>query len=161
MKKLKYLEEEMSTIHKDDEDNSYVPVEKGVGEDGTSKLVPLYEVTYDFVGNRKRIAELQVEEVKIRRVLNEFNTKTKVVGYDYNVNEGLVRLAQLKCEVKHLTAMLDKGRYHRDSYRSETSMAAYECDTARRTLRELQQQLSALQVAIDKTNLNSVIEYVD
>ena len=94
-------------------------------------------------------------------MLNDFNTKTKVIGYDFNINEGLVRLAQLKEEVRHLTAMLNKGRYYRDNYRTETTMAAYNYEIARATLRELQQKLSAIQVAIDKTNLNSVVEYVD
>ena len=161
MKKLKYLEEEINAIYRDDAESSYVPVDKVLTEDGTRKIVPLYEITYDFEENRKRIEELNKQEVKIRRVLNDFNTKTKVIGYDFNINEGLVRLAQLKEEVRHLTAMLNKGRYYRDNYRTETTMAAYNYEIARATLRELQQKLSAIQVAIDKTNLNSVVEYVD
>ena len=161
MKKLKYIEEEINDIHHDDETKSYVPAEN-CREEGAAKYCPIFESGYDFEGNRGRIKELHEEEIKIRRVLNEFNQKTTVEGYNFNINEGLIRLAQLKGEVKILTNMTKRGQYMREGYSRETiSMAVYKLDQAKCALKEAQRNLSALQVAIDKTNLNSSIEYQD
>lgn len=160
MKKLKYIEQEIDDIHRNDEQESYVPVERS-NEDGRVKYVPAYESTYNFLNNRRRIGELYKEEAKIKKVLNEYNQKTKVSGYSFNINEGLIRLGQLKSEVKTLTNLSKHGLFIRDGYREGVRKATFEYDEVKEELRKAQKELSALQVAVDRTNLFSEIEYQD
>ena len=161
MKKLKYIQEEINLIHREDENKSYVPAEKN-RDSGVARYSPLIDSDYDFMGNRNRVKELHDEELKIRRVLNRFNHMTLVNGYSFTLNEGLIRLAQVKGEVTALTNMTKRGQYIHDAYnRDSVCMAVYNLDEAKEALKTAQRELSALQVAIDKTNLNSEIEYED
>ena len=159
MKKLKYIEQEISDIHRNDEKDAYVPIIENTDKDGHKTLTPAYEVIYDFAGNRKRINELYEEELKIKRALNEHNQKTNVNGYDYSISEGLIRLAQLKQEIKTLTSVSREGMYIRDGYRDSTKKATYNPTEVKEALRKAQHELSQLQVAIDRTNLMENIEY--
>lgn len=162
MKQLKFIQEEIATIHQDDNNKSYVLVEKVTDDNNKSKLVPLYAEEYNFLNNRNRINDLYLEERKIRNLLSIFNTKTLVIGYDFNINEGLVRLAQLKEEIKVLTNLARKSQYESTTnYRNNEVIiykVSYDIDEAKNYLRKAQKEMSALQVAIDKTNLNSQIE---
>ena len=160
MKKLRFIEQEINTVYDEDEKMAYVPAEKATDENGNVRLTPVYTASYDFVANREKVKELQQEEIKIRKVLSDFNYKTKVMGYDFTINEGLIKLGQLKSEVKIISNMVKKGQYVKDAYSRENySLAAYDLTTAKNILKEIQKELSALQVALDKTNLNSNIDY--
>ena len=165
MKQLKFIQEEITTIHQDDNNKSYVLVEKVTDDNNRSKLVPLYAEEYNFLNNRNRINSLYIEERKIRNLLSIFNTKTLVIGYDFNINEGLVRLAQLKEEIKVLTNLARKSQYESTTnYRNNEVIiykVSYDIDEAKNYLRKAQKEMSALQVAIDKTNLNSQIDIED
>ena len=165
MKQLKLIQEEIATIHQDDNNKSYVLVEKVTDDNNKSKLVPLYAEEYNFLNNRNRINDLYLEERKIRNLLSIFNTKTLVIGYDFNINEGLVRLAQLKEEIKVLTNLARKSQYESTTnYRNNEVIiykVSYDIDEAKNYLRKAQKEMSALQVAIDKTNLNSQIDIED
>lgn len=155
MKKLKYISQEILNVYSDDGDNAFVPMDKN--EDGV--LTPMYETTYDFRRNRNRIKELHEEEIKIKNLLNEFNQNNNVDGYPFNVNEGLIRLAQLKKEISTLTNMNKSGLYVRDRYGDNIRKGVFELNEVKEELRKAQSELSKLQVAIDKTNLMSQIEY--
>ena len=150
MKKLKFIQVEINDIHNQDNEKSFVPVK----ESGES-----YESEYDFASNRARIKELHDEERNIKRLLNRFNTETLVAGYDFSIAEGLVRIAQLKGEITVLTNITKEGKYSFDSYRAPVRKATFDVQEAKELLRQYQRELSALQVAVDKTNLNSTIEY--
>ena len=110
----------------------------------------------------KKVKELFDEERKIKNVLNTFNNNTLVDGYDFNINEGLVRLAELKKEISTLTILAKKTQFFSTTnYNREVSVykSCYNIEDAKNILKETQRELSALQVAIDKTNLNSSIEF--
>ena len=155
MKRLKTIEEDIKEIHSNDDESSFVPVEKYCDE-----LITLYEATYDFELNRSKILELYEEERKIKNVLSNFNNNTKVYGYNFNINEGLIRIAELKEEIKVLTNLAKRTKYFYD-YRtlSSLNLISYDLDVVKQKLREYQKELNALQVAIDRTNLNSKVEY--
>lgn len=165
MKQLKFIQDEIATIHQDDNNKSYVLVEKVTDDNNKSTLVPLYAEDYNFLNNRNRINSLYEEERKIRNSLSIFNTKTLVIGYGFNINEGFVRLVQLKEEIKVLTNLARKSQYESTTnYRNnEVTIykVSYDIDEAKNYLRRAQKELSALQVAIDKTNLNSQIDIED
>lgn len=160
MKRLKYIENELDDIHTSDENNSSVPVVETV-IDKQTKLAELYESTYNFDENRARVQELFQEEREIKKLLNKFNNETLVEGYDFTVAEGLVRIAQLKSEIKVITSITRNGEYFRpDRYSSGgVKKSVFDIKAAKETLKEYQRALSALQVAVDRTNLNSTIEY--
>ena len=160
MKRLKYIENELDDIHTSDEINSSVPVVETV-IDKQTKLTELYESTYNFDENRKRAEELFQEEREIKMLLNKFNNETLVEGYDFTLSEGLVRIAQLKSEIRVITSITKNGEYFRpDRYGSSgVKKSVFDIKAAKETLKEYQRELSALQVAVDKTNLNSTIEY--
>ena len=158
MKRLKYIEEEIADIHRDDESKSQHLIQLG-----SSDSVTTLATGYDFKANREKISALHKEERKIRHLLSLFNSQTKVEGYDFTITEGLVRIAELKDEIKVLTLLsrrnevtpiLGYGR-ERDSY---CQKVAYSIEEAKAALKENQRELSALQVAIDKTNLSSTLE---
>ena len=159
MKRLKFIEQDITNVHASDEKDSYVPVVESIDKDGHKSLSPAYDVIYDFMGNREKIKELHKEELKIRKILNEFNQRTLVDGYDITISEGLVRLGQLKKEVSVLTSIIRKGRFIQDTYREGIRKATYDDVMAKDELRKAQRELSALQVAIDRTNLTVKIEY--
>lgn len=162
MKKLKFIEEELNDIYSDDKTNCTVLMEKKTDKDGKSTYNPAFTNEYDFASNRKKVKELFNEERRIKNVLNTFNNNTLVDGYDFNINEGLVRLAELKKEISTLTILAKKTQFFSTTnYKGEISVykSCYNIDDAKNILKETQRELSALQVAIDKTNLNSSIEF--
>ena len=59
MKRLKFIEQDIATVHQNDERDSYVPVVESTNKDGHKTLSPAYDVVYDFMGNRERIKALQ------------------------------------------------------------------------------------------------------
>ena len=159
MKKLKFIEQDITNVHQNDEKDSYVPIIESTDEEGRKKLMPAYDVIYDFAGNRDRIKELYKEELEIKKILNEFNQRTLINGYDLTISEGLVRLGQLKSEVTVLTNITRRGKYIQDSYREGLRKATYDEKIVKDELRKAQHELSALQVAIDRTNLTIQIDY--
>lgn len=162
MKQLKYIENEIEDVYNDDQSKSVILVEKNIDNRGKTILKPVYEEAYDFNNNRKRIKELFAEERKIRNALNSFNNQTLVSGYDFNISEGLVRISELKKEIHILSILAKKNSFWSSSnYRNDEIAiykASYSIEDAKNALREAQRELSALQVGIDKTNLNSKIE---
>ena len=159
MKKLKFIEQDIASVHHSDEKDSYVPVIEGTDKDGRNTLTPAYDVIYDFTGNRERIKELHKEELEIKKILNEFNQRTLIRGHNLTISEGLVRLGQLKSEVTVLTNLARGGKYIQDAYRGGLRKATYDAELVKDELRKAQHELSALQVAIDRTNLTEEIEY--
>ena len=113
MKRLKYINCEISDLHNNDNELSYVPAEKVRNENGTTVMEPVMNSEYSFEDNRCKINRLQQEELKIRRALNEFNNNTYVEGFGFNIAEALVRLAQLKGEIKVVTNMVKKGAFYK------------------------------------------------
>lgn len=155
MKELKAIETEIAQIHKNDEECSSVPVNE--------EYAPRYESDYSYEENRNKVAILQERERVIRSALNNFNNTVKVDGYDFTIAEGLVRIAQLKNEIKVVTALASKHKFQNDAYSrygrsDEVRVVTFDIEKAKKDLKVLQNALSDLMVAVDKTNLNSSID---
>ena len=155
MKALKAIEVEISQIYEQDEKHSAVSIDKDTKE-------PLFESNYNYLDNRRRVNDLQMEERKIKKALSKFNSTTNVEGYNFTVGEGLVKIGQLRREIHILTILtkraevfLDSARYSSDDYKR----VCYNIEDAKADLKLAQRELSDLQVAIDRTNLNSNIDY--
>lgn len=152
MKELKAIEQEINKIHSKEIEESIVRV--------NSDLTPCYESTYSYEDTRAKLNELYARGAKIKSTLNNFNITTKVDGYDFCIADGLVKLAQLKSEGRTLETLANRRRVIYSNYRDESLQApCYDVDKVAEDLKNLRSEISKLQVAIDKTNLNSSIEF--
>ena len=81
------------------------------------------------------------------------------------VAEALVRIGQLRSEIKILTVLANKTKYTETSAggygsnKTVTNKINYDQNKAIADLKKLQQELSRIQIAVDKTNLTTLIEY--
>ena len=105
------------------------------------------------------------QELRIRSALAKFNSITKIEGLDLTVAEALVRISQLQKEIKILTVLANKTEYTETSVggygsnKTVTNKINYDQSKAIADLKKLQQELSRIQIAVDKTNLTTPIEY--
>ena len=105
------------------------------------------------------------QELHIRCALAKFNRVTKIEGFDLTVAEALVRIGQLQGEIKILTDLATKTEYTETSVggfgsnKTVTNKINYDQSKTIADLKELQQELSRIQIAVDKTNLTTTIEY--
>lgn len=161
MKRLKRIQAEMEDIRRDDEEGSSVPVLQGRNDRGEYENRDLFEGSYDLQSNRERMEELQKQEREIKMALNRFNSSTYVDDYGITVAEALIQLAQYAAEIKTLATLSQRKKYFTPSmYRTDgVRKCLYNPDTAKLYLDRVKTTYMALQVAIDRVNLNSTIEF--
>ena len=157
MKELNFLESEANRLHLEDSERSYAPLNEN--------MEFKYDTGYSYENNRKEIERIYKEELKIRSALAKFNSTTKASGLELTIAEALVRICQLKSEIKVLSGLANKTEYTETSiggYRSNqtvTNKINYDQNKVIEDLKNLQKELSAIQIAVDKTNLTTPIEY--
>ena len=154
MKELKYYQEELKRLHREDINKSQVPLD--------DKMNPKYETGYSYMDNRQRIDEIHEKESRIRSALAKFNAYTHVEGMDYTIAEALVVIGQLKDEIKVLQELAERPEiYTETGYRGEstTYKINYHQGIVMNDLRRLQQRLTDIQMAVDRTNLTAEVEY--
>jgi len=155
MKELGYIEAEILNLHNEDEKNSYAPL----NEDLSFR----YKNDYDYENVRNELSNLYQQELKIRSILAKFNTETKADGTDMSMQEALVRIAQLRGEIKILSKLANAKEYFdvKGDYYSRTTVTnkvLYDISRATENLKEAQRELTTLQMAVDKTNLTTFID---
>ena len=155
MKELTYIGEEIIRLHSEDENNSFAPL--------NDDLSYKYKNDYDYDDIRTQLQELYKKELHIKSLLAKFNNETKADGTDLTVQEALVRIAQLRHEIKVLTKLANtkeyfdvKGDYYERT--SITNRVLYDVRKANADLKAAQKELTTLQMAVDKTNLTTFIE---
>ena len=154
MKELKYYQEELKRLHREDINKSQVPLD--------DKMNPKYETGYSYKDNRQRIDEIHEKESRIRSALAKFNAYTHVEGMDYTIAEALVVISQLKDEIKVLQELAERPEiYTETGYRGEstTYKINYQQGVVMDDLKRLHQQLTDIQMAVDRTNLTAEVEY--
>ena len=151
MKALKALKTQFNDICADNTSNSTVPAYWD------------YDTEYSYQNNIEEIEKLFSEESRIRIALDKYNCTHQVEGYKMTIAEALVRMGQLKSLISNLTVLANKSSYYREraSYNSESidMKTLYDVKVAKEDLKKYQRELSRLQVAVDKTNINSKVEY--
>ena len=157
MKELKFLQQEIQRIYSEDTSRSYAPLDEN--------MEFRYDTGYSYENNRQEIQRLQEEEMRIRSALAKFNSTTKACGLDLTIAEALVRIGQLKNEIKTLSILANRSEYmetssgiYHDS-RGVTNKITYDQNKVIQDLSNLQKELSSIQIAVDKTNLTTPIEY--
>ena len=157
MKELNFLQQEARRINAEDVERSYAPLNEN--------MEYKYDTGYSYEANRKEIARIQQEELRIRSALAKFNSTTKAYGLDLTIAEALVRIGQLKNEIKVLSILANKTEYTESTVggygnaKTVTNKINYDQNTVINDLSNLQRELSAIQIAVDKTNLTTPIEY--
>ena len=156
MKELNYLISEINRIHAEDTERSYAPVDEN--------MEYKYQTGYSYENNRKELERLNEEELKIRSALAKFNCTTKAYGLDLTIAEALVRMGQLRNEIKVLTTLACRTEYTETPVggytgKTVTTKINYDQNKVISDLRNLQKELSTIQIAVDKTNLTTPIEY--
>ena len=157
MKELNYLRTEATRLHSEDLERSYAPID--------DKNEYKYDTGYSYESNRQEIERINKEELKIRSTLAKFNSVTKVKGLDLTIAEALVKIAQLKEEIKVLKRLADRREYEETAVGSYAASKAittkinYNQNKVKIDLNKLLRELSAIQIAVDETNLTTQIEY--
>lgn len=157
MKELNYLQTEANRLHLEDVERSYAPLNEN--------MEFRYETGYSYENNRKEIERIYKEELKIRSALAKFNSVTKAYGLELTIAEALVRIGQIKNEIKVLSGLSTKTEYTETSIggygsnKTVTNKINYDQNKVIQDLKALQKELSAIQIAVDKTNLTTPIEY--
>lgn len=157
MKELNFLESEANRLHLEDVERSYAPLNEN--------MEFKYDTGYSYENNRQEIENIYKEELKIRSALAKFNSTTKAYGLELTIAEALVRISQLKSEIKVLSGLANKAEYSETSIggysnsKTVTNKINYDQNKVIEDLKKLQKELSAIQIAVDKTNLTTPIEY--
>ena len=117
-------------------------------------------VDYNFDNTRKEIERIEMEERKIKQLLAYSNATTKVDGYNMTISEALVYLAQLNNRKRQMTYLSDKLPISRSVVYDKVQYhkALFDVEVAKSELKELVNEISKLQMAIDRTNLTNMIE---
>lgn len=157
MKELKFLETEAERLHTEDLECSSAPLNE--------QMEFKYDTGYSYENNRKEMKKIYEEEMKIRSALAKFNAVTKADGLELTIAEALVRISQLKNEIKVLTKLANQKEYTEtelggyNNTKTLTYKINYDQNKATQDLRALQKELSTIQIAVDKTNLTAIVNY--
>lgn len=94
---------------------------------------------------------------KLRHGINVFNTTTKLEGFDFTVDESLVRMAMLTEKKNRLSRMKGVRELTRSGgYRAEPEFTKRNYDAAlvENEYRKTSDELVRLQMALDKANMS-------
>lgn len=122
---------------------------------------------YDFEVTQAQLTATNDRIAKIRHAVNQFNVSTTLPGFDFTIDEALVRLAMMnedKYRLGKMRGVLERTR--RSAYRNGESVPEY---TVRnydevlvdREYRELTKRISEIQQALDLVNLTERFEIPD
>lgn len=153
-KQIKYLNEQIDLLAKDEYTKaSSILVD---GKTGDCRDFNFLESSRNIMDCYKKIAEL-------KHILNTFNTTTKLDGFDYTIDEGLVRLALYNKRKEALEMFMNRKKV--DTKISANTVYTIELNYDPEQVKEyhdlLAGDISKLQTAINRANLVYEIEVPD
>lgn len=151
MKELKELEQEKESLLDFERENC--KIRYLAGEE------PL-DNGYTYDGVRTALSDIDERERKIKRALALSNATTLVEGFGMTIAEALVYLAQLTQNRYTLKLLASHKPMDRMTVSDsvEYEKALYDIQTAKADLKKIIKEINRLQMAIDRTNLNHMIE---
>jgi hypothetical protein len=152
MKEIKNLEEEKMMIIMNERDRRTVSYKEGEK--------PL-DTGYSYVKTREEIARIDGRIREIKAALALANATVRIEEFDVTVGEALVMLAQYTAEYDRLGDMANMQQLTRritPNGTLEYTKCLFDVKGADSDRRELKRKISALQIAIDRANLTSMIE---
>jgi hypothetical protein len=121
----------------------------------------LVDLGYDFAATRKAIKEINREVIRLKHALNVANLTVVVPEFNMTIGECIVYMAQLNLESRILENMSQtRSKSRETSYGGvvEYTIANYSIDECRQKLDEINEIIRSLQIAIDRVNLNNMVE---
>lgn len=152
MKKIKGLEEELNKIKYNEETNCTISY-----KEGEEKNLP----NYNYLETRKNIERINKEIRNIKNALQVANSTYKIDIFNITIGEALVYLAQLNNEYSSLNNLSTKNKISRRITQNgvvEYTECIYDPEQVKKEEKELYEKIGKLQVAIDRANLNCIIE---
>ena len=118
---------------------------------------------YDYETTRVNIDHLDNEIRRLKGLLAYSNVTTIVDGFDMNINDALIYLAQLKQKEAHFNFLMNKNKIDRSttgfgSAVIQFTKILYDQDVVREELNIVTETIMQLQMAIDRTNLTNMID---
>lgn len=117
---------------------------------------------YDIHATQAKIDEINGKIFALKHAINRFNLETVVEGFDFTMDEALVRLKVLNKRRNVLNEMRSMPASSRTtSYRSvdaEIVKPNFDLDEAEKLYQNVNKELMLLQQAINRTNLTKTFE---
>lgn len=153
MKDIKKLEEVKETLIKEENENCVVTF--------LQKETPI-DTGYKYDETNDKIEKIDKEILRLKSILANANVTTKVEGFDMSISEALVYLAQLNERLRRLSMLVNIQPLRRRtiSYDSvpEFTKICFDRDKVLKDYEETRNLIPRLQMAIDRTNLNNMID---
>ena len=151
MKDLKKIQEERMEILSNERKNSTISYIAGEEKISTN---------YNYRETRDKIDELNKKEVYLRGLLSKANSTVIVPEFNMTIGDCLVYLAQLSNKANVLYSLADAKPKSR-SYRLkevEYTETVYDVNEAKEDYEKTKDEITRLQMAIDRINLTNLIE---
>ena len=153
MKLIKELEQQKSVVLRKEADNYSISY-----KEGEEKL----KTDYSYLETRKEIASLDKQIRTLKTLLAIANTKVIIDDFNITIGEALVYLAQLQKEKSELEYLGSKQQLTRRSTPNgviEYTECVYDVNKVNEDILVIRKKINDLQIAIDRANLTSYIEY--
>lgn len=153
IKIIKGLEAELEDLRRSEVLNSTYSY-----KEGETKILP----DYNYKETRKKIEEINTRIRKIKHALALSNCTNHLSDFDdMTIGEGLVYLAQLNKEYSSLSTLSSRTKITRRITPNgvlEYTECNYDPEKVKKAQKELFELITALQINIDRANLESYIE---
>ena len=152
MKKVKLMEQEKNEITAE---------EKRICQTTYQSATDKIDNGYNFTKTRDNISGLDSEIRQLKHLLNHSNATTVVGDFNMTLGECLVYMAQLNNERGILEQLAQKEATTRHSTFNgviEYTELNYDKSECKERLKQTQETIAKLQIAIDRTNLTNMIE---
>lgn len=123
------------------------------------------DAEYNFAEMTAKKDEIKMRVQKIRHSINVFNTTTKVDGFDFTIDEVLMRLPYLNSKASALRKMKSQRKVTKSvSYGTSattTTTLNYDLEEVEAEYKAVSDEIMRLQLALDATNLTQLLEIPD
>ena len=152
IKKIKDFEEQKQEILSDEQKNCTTTYQTETD---------MIDTGYDFEKARNIVENLNKEIMRLKHALNVSNSTVIVEKFDLTIGECLVYMAQLNNEkvvLERMSRNRSKSRMTLYNGTVEYTVTNYDVEVCKDKLNDIKETLRKLQLAIDRVNLNNMIE---
>ena len=152
IKKIRDLEDQKLDILSDEQKNCTTTYQTETD---------MIDTGYDFGETRKAVENLNKEIMKLKHALNVSNSTVIVEEFGLTIGECLVYMAQLNNEksvLERLSRNRNKSRVTLYNGFVEYTVTNYDVEICKSELNDIKETVRKLQLAIDRVNLNNMIE---
>lgn len=152
IKRIKILEDELIVLNQEEDKENYVIYLKDEKIEKSS---------YDFDKTNKKRQEINQEILRLKIIVQKANIKTITSYKGLSISELLILLAQKSALIQRfdlLCSKKQKARKTTNDGQIEYIEYLYDINKLKDTNLKLKQEIASMQVAIDKANIETLIE---